>query len=260
MLVSDIANPWFGQLAGLVERALRQHGYSLLICDTAEDPKIEAHYLRLLRERDIDGMILVPVLRTRQTLSRLVRPRFPLVLLDRPITGVAASVATDQDQAAGLLCETLSRAGVRRIALVSGPRDIVTHRRRAQITSRRFKVVDTYEGPAQKETGRRAFIRFALRHADAVVCTNNFLGQGVIDAMEEIDNPPIIGCFDELPTMHLLPLPIVCVMQDVPLLADGCVRQLLPQLRGEKARLSPILLPARAVTNRAFQRRQSAPF
>jgi hypothetical protein len=77
---------------------------------------------------------------------------------------------------------------------------------------------------------------------------------GFMDAIESIDSPPIIGTFDEIPLMHLMPLPIVVSMQDVPLLADGCVRQLLPQLNGDTNRkIEPILLSTRVVTNRAFQ-------
>jgi hypothetical protein len=45
-------------------------------------------------------------------------------------------------------------------------------------------------------------------------------------------------------------------MQDVPLLADGCVRQLLPQLNGDSRKPEPILLSTRVVTNRAFQSRR----
>jgi hypothetical protein len=55
-----------------------------------------------------------------------------------------------------------------------------------------------------------------------------------------------------------MPLPIVVSMQDVPLLADGCVRQLLPQLNGEARKPEPILLSTRVVTNRAFQTRNQA--
>jgi hypothetical protein len=53
--------------------------------------------------------------------------------------------------------------------------------------------------------------------------------------------------------MHLVSLPTVCAVQDVPMLAAGCVSQLLPQLWGEVVETRPIVLPGRAVTNKAFQ-------
>lgn len=263
LLVSDIANPWFGRLASLIEQSLHRRGYSLILCNSGEDPQIEAQYLDLLPQKGVDGLIIVPLLRTRKALHEHVPSDMPLVVLDRPIPGISATVASDEEQLAGLLCDTLGRALVRHVAIVSGPHSVVTHRRRSELVSKCFQVVATHEGPAQPETGRQAFIKFIAGAEsldgpppDAIVCTNNFLGIGVLDAIATIENPPVIACFDEIPMMHLLPLPIVCSIQDVPMLAEACVNQLIPQLeRDATVKLQPVLLPARAVTNRAFHMR-----
>ena len=98
--------------------------------------------------------------------------------------------------------------------------------------------------------------RCAVHQPDAIVCTNNFLGQGVLDAMVDAESPPIIGCFDEIPMMHLLRIPIVCSNQDVPRLAEACVEQLLPMLRGEQApEPAATILPAHVITNNPFDAR-----
>jgi LacI family transcriptional regulator len=258
LLVSDIANPWFGQIASLVEQSLHRHGYSLMLCNSGEDPAREMEYLKLLPSKGIDGLILVPLVRSKKTLLEILPEDLPLVILDRPIPGIAATVSSDQEQAAGILCDTLERCGIRRIAMVCGPDHITTHRRRAQIVGKRFQVLDRHDGPAQRETGRQAFIKFLQHQPDAIVCTNNFLGQGVIDGIDEFESPPIIACFDEIPMMHLLPIPIVCSVQDVSLLAEGCVAQLLPLLNGGHERPRPLLLSARAIANRAFHVRSHA--
>ncbi|MDQ3439654.1 MAG: hypothetical protein M3478_04830, partial [Planctomycetota bacterium] len=85
--------------------------------------------------------------------------------------------------------------------------------------------------------------------------TNNFLGIGVINAIAMLEKPPIIACFDEIRMMHLLPLPIVCSIQDVRMLAEACVAQLMPQLEHDGQPPKPRVLPARVITNRAFQMR-----
>jgi LacI family transcriptional regulator len=256
LLVSDIANPFFGQICSLIEQSLHRRGYSLILCNSGEDVERELEYLKLLRQKAIDGLIVVPLARTKKALMQHLPAELPLVVLDRPIAGITSCVASDQDHAANILCETFDRAGIKQVAIVAGPQHVVTHRRRKEIISSRFKVVAYYEGPAQKETGRQAFIRFLADAPRAIVCTNNFLAQGVIDSIAQIDDPPIIGVFDEIPMMHLLPLPIVCSMQDIPMLAEGAATQLLRQLEDPAAKCEPILLPARAVTNRAFQVRQ----
>jgi LacI family transcriptional regulator len=255
LLVSDIANPFFSLIASLVEQSLHRHGYSLVLCNSGEDAALEDEYLNLLPRKGIDGLILVPLVRGKKTLAELLPKDLPLVLLDRPIAGIAASVSSDQEQATNSLCDTLQRDGVRTVGLVTGPQNVYTQRRRSEVVSERFEVIARHEGPMQTETGRQAFIRFLGQQPDAVICTNNFLAMGFMDSIEAIDSPPVIGAFDEIPLMHLLPLPIVAAMQDVPLLADGCVQLLLPQLNGDSHGIEPILVPARVVTNRAFQAR-----
>jgi len=196
-------------------------------------------------------------MRGKKTLTEQLPKNLPLVILDRPIPGIAASVSSDQDQMTQSLCDTLERDGVKKVLLIAGPSNIYTHRRRAEIIAERFEVIARHDGPAAPETGRQAFVKTVDLEPDAVLATNNFLAMGYADAMENIDKPPVIGTFDDIPLMHMLPLPIVVSMQDIPMLADGCVRQLMPQLNGDTKRLEPILLSTRVVTNRAFQARHN---
>jgi LacI family transcriptional regulator len=258
MIVSDVSNPFFGQIGSHVEKRLHREGYSMLLCNSCEDPELEDEYLQLLPRKGIDGLILVPLVRGKKALADMLPKNLPLVILDRPIAGIGACVSSDQEQMTHSLCDTLQRSGVRKVLLIGGPSTIYTHRRRAEIISERFDVVARHDGPAAPETGRQAFVQALGCSFDAVLATNNFLAMGFMDAIESIDSPPVIGTFDEIPLMHLLPLPIVVSMQDVPLLADGCVRQLMPQLTGDPRKLDPILLNTRVVTNLAFQARSQA--
>ncbi|HSI34949.1 MAG TPA: LacI family DNA-binding transcriptional regulator [Tepidisphaeraceae bacterium] len=259
LIVSDIANPFYGYIGSLIERSLAKAGYSLMLCNSAEDANREADYLRLVTQRGIDGLILVPLLKQKKNLQTMVPSGLPLVLLDRPITGVDASVATDQEQAATVLCDTLAKAGVRKVAVIAGPEYVSTHRRRAEIFAQRFDLVaPVHHGPAHKETGRAAFREMLprLSEAQAICCTNNFLAQGVIDSVAQIDlksKPPIVAVFDEIPMMDLLPIPIVCSIQDVTQLAETTVAQLLTLLEDPAAKLEPVMIPAKPLSNRAFQ-------
>jgi LacI family transcriptional regulator len=227
-----------------------------MLCNSAGDIEIEAEYLDLLPQKGIDGLILVPMLRTKKALYEHLPADMPVVILDRPIPGIPQSVCSDEEQLCTLLCDALRRASVKTVTMVCGWQYILTHRERYEIISAQFEVLGMHEGRAQKETGRQAFSKFVGLKPDAVVCTNNFLGQGYIDAMPSVENAPIIGCFDDIPMMQHLPLPIVCANQDVELLAEGCVSQLLQLLQGDAVtKPEPVLLPSRAVTNLAFQKR-----
>lgn len=251
VLVSDIANPWFGQLASLIEQELHKSGYTVMLCNSCEDAELEQEYLHLLTQKGIDGLIIVPLATQRQSLISPLPVDLPLVVVDRPVADMQASVTSDQQQAARLLCEQMEKIGVKRVALVRGPGHVITHRLRADAVRDRFEVVVEHEGPAQPETGRAAWAKARGHRVDAAVCTNNFLGQGVIDEMANDAQRTPVACFDELPVMDLLPMPIVCCVQDVPRLAGEAVSLLLRQLEGPQSPCQ-VVVPARVVWNRAF--------
>ncbi len=253
LMVSDIANPWFGRLASQIEQHLHRGGYSLMLCNSCEDGELEREYLRLMPLKGIDGLILVPLATTRAALSTAMGRMLPLVIVDRPIQG-APSVSSDSQQSAAILCDRLAATGVRKIGLVQGPSLVVTHRQRAEVISRHFEVLCVHEGPAQPETGRQAWEKARLLPVDAMVCTNNFLGQGVIEAMTDQRDFHPVGCFDEIPMMHLLPLPIVCSVQDVAKLAEESVRLMIAQLSGEEVPASHMVVPSSTVANALFDR------
>jgi LacI family transcriptional regulator len=259
LLVADIANPFFGQIASVVEQRLRSHGYSLMICNSFENPEIEDEYLNLLPRKGIDGLIVVPLNRSKSVLVDMLPRGLPLVVIDRPVSGIGASVSSDEVGSANALCDVLERHGVKSAAIITGSQEIYTHRVRNETVRSRFKIVATAVGPTQYDTDRNNVFPEGLpAEVDAVICTNNHLAMGLIQSLEEVEDPPIIAVFDEIPMMQQLPYPIACAMQDIPLIAEGCVKQLLPQMHSEKATTEPILLPTRIVTNRAFQNRSAA--
>lgn len=253
LLVSDIANPFFAQIGRWVEQRLHDAGYSLVLCNSAEDPQREREYLHLLPLKGIDGLIAVPIAESAEQLRGLLPPDLPVVLLDRPVRGLGASVSTDQAQATRILADALAGRGVRRIAVVCGPDHIATHRRRRDLLGERFRMVACHAGPAEPATGAAAFARLGSVERDAVVCTNNLLAQGWLEAAG-VERAGLCAFFDALPGMDLLPVPIAVSMQDVPGLASGAVDLLLPQLRGEAAPAS-ITLQATLRANAAFAAR-----
>jgi len=250
LLVSDIANPFFSSIASLVEQALHRQGYSLMLCNSGEDPQREQDYLQMLAQKAIDGLIVVPMADTRETLLQNIPADLPLVVLDRPVAGINRAVYSDQEASSDQLALKLYHVGVQTIALITSS-SIITHRIRGEVMANRFEVIFRHEGLPLKETGRRAFIELAVK-PDAIICTNNALAEGVIECIAEINHPPIIGTFDEIPVMHLLPIPMAIAMQDIPSLAEGCVVQLMRQLNGESNGHKATVLPARIITNRAF--------
>ena len=58
LLVPDIVNPFFPEIARGAEDRARESGYSVIICNTDDDVDIENNYLNVLSEKMVDGIIL----------------------------------------------------------------------------------------------------------------------------------------------------------------------------------------------------------
>ena len=84
-LVSDIVNPFFPKVIRGAEDCAKEHGYSLILCNTDEDPQTESFYISLMIDRRVDGFIIAPSMKAEASLKRLIEKKIPLVLIDRPI-------------------------------------------------------------------------------------------------------------------------------------------------------------------------------
>ncbi len=116
LIVSDISNPFFTALSRAVEDAAYEQGFSVLLCNTDEDPEKEAIYLNLMRDTSVAGAIMSP---TRQTIANFADSNlpFPIVVVDRSVSNSDVdAVLLDNVDAAYRLTTHLIERGYRRIA------------------------------------------------------------------------------------------------------------------------------------------------
>src|SRR3954454_7001649 len=83
LILSDIRNPFFAGISRAVEDLAFEHGYSVILCNTDENPEREALYLDLMRAEQVSGVILSPT----QQIARIsdLNVAFPVVLVDRAL-------------------------------------------------------------------------------------------------------------------------------------------------------------------------------
>ena len=83
LIIPDISNPFFSNLAISIEKAARCNGYSIILCDSEETTKIEIESFKLLESRNVDGLIVSPVGQESRHFLAGNEPRVPMVLVDR---------------------------------------------------------------------------------------------------------------------------------------------------------------------------------
>jgi LacI family transcriptional regulator len=120
LIVPDIANPFFADIGCGADNAAHAAGYSLLLCNTVEDPDREADLLRTLEQRAVDGVVLCSSRLPEKILADLVNRHDAVVLINRNLAG-CSNVCIDDARGAALSVQHLLGSGRRRIGLLAGP-------------------------------------------------------------------------------------------------------------------------------------------
>lgn len=87
LLVADISNPFFARITRTIEHYAEAEGYSLIVCSSDEEQDREKRLLRMMLDRQVDGIIMTTTLNNHSELKSLFPDHYPLVLLDRYLDG-----------------------------------------------------------------------------------------------------------------------------------------------------------------------------
>jgi LacI family transcriptional regulator len=194
LVVLDIRNPFFTDIARGAEERAAEKGMTLLVGSSQEDPDREGAYLDLFLEQRVSGVLLSPVADTRDRLERLRSNGVPVVLVDRQSKDhTFSSVAVDDVVGGRLAVRHLVDVGRRRIAYVGGPpsiRQVADRLRGARQAVRRapgveLEVVqtDALTVLAGRAAGELIRERRPGDRPDAIFAANDLLAIGILQAL-----------------------------------------------------------------------------
>ena len=219
LVVSDISNPFFTTIARGAEDVAVAHGFSVMYCNTDESAKEEEQYLLMLIERQVDGVLLVPARSSGASFRLLQAHNVPVVVMDRRVAARNVdSVLCDSEAGAHALTRHLIELGHRRIAVLTGRRDISTSVdrvlgcRRALAEAGLTLDDDLVRyggfnfGKLNQADGHRmaeAVLAADGERPTAIFAANNFIAFGVIRALREaglrVPEDISVVAFDDLP-------------------------------------------------------------
>jgi LacI family transcriptional regulator len=193
LIITDIENPYFPQLVRSVEDAARAAGYSVLLCNAADDPDREASYLDLLVDRRVDGLVIAASsLGVRQG-DWLTAPPIPVVLVNTaaPDVGLPA-IMSDNEGGGRLVAQHLIDLGHRRFGyLMPPPRNVDAPDRIAGVRAALAaagcppEALTITDGEALVGGGEQAALDLLDRAPDttAIVAYNDLMAIGALRAL-----------------------------------------------------------------------------
>ena len=246
LVVLDVANPFFTDLARGVEDEASKAGLAVILCNSDDQERKEKRYLELLEEHRVQGVLITPVVGAGVRLARLQRRGTPVVLVDsRSPSRGQCSVAVDDVLGGDLALSHLLSAGHQRVAFVAGPRTIrqVADRHEGALralarTGRPpgdLRMIDV--GALNVASGQKAGAEIAaLRAADrptAVFCTNDLIALGLLQEMTRHrirvpEDISIVG-YDDIDFAAAAAVPLTSVRQPRQQLGRTAARMLLEE-------------------------------
>jgi LacI family transcriptional regulator len=211
LIVTDIQNPFFPELVQAADTAARALNYSIILGSAAYDEHRAMHYLDLMVDRRVDGLIIASSQISDESWRWLIASPVPVVVVNAEPTGLPVPVITS-DNVAGtrLAVEHLVSLGHRRIAYIRGHEGFTADLPRVEgfrqaCADAGIPASDIVEirGDGQFEGGERATAELLTGGSDvtAIVCHNDVTAIGAMRAIRAAGrhvpaNISVVGCDD----------------------------------------------------------------
>ncbi|MBB4266143.1 LacI family DNA-binding transcriptional regulator [Roseospira visakhapatnamensis] len=255
MMVTNSTNPFFAEVIQGVESACSDRGYSLMLCNSADDPLRQHDCLATLRMKRIDALVVMTRNMNPKAPAAFATAGVPTLALDAEATPGIATVA-DDSHAGGLMAgRFLTERGFRRIACVTGP---AGHPRAAcrmagftaALTTAALTIDPALVMPGDLTvaSGRRAMgaLLAQPRSAwpDAVFCFNDMSAMGALCAANEVGlsvpgDVSVMG-YDDIELAAYMTPPLTTIRQDTRGLGTVAATTLIDHLDGV-ADLPPVI-------------------
>ncbi len=240
LLIPDILNPYFAQLANELERISADAGYALILSSSHNDPKREARQLIAVLEQKPVAIIFVP---TSERLAADVPAPTRALSIDRPAIGHAA-ITVNQQQGAAVALDHLVELGHRRIAYLAGPDTTINARERLKgFLNRATEIsatgialsIDVHRGDFDFQSGEqiaRALLQKPKgERVTAIAAASDQQAIGAIRAARDLGlvvptDLSVVG-FDDITLANLIVPRLTTVQQPVAEMAETAVRAVL---------------------------------
>lgn len=121
LLIPNITNPFFNQMVAEMEKLFMKQGYSIILCNTDDDPEREKFHLEVLKSYRVAGIIAIRTM-TPESYSNI---EIPVVAFENKISDSGITVSSDNYKGGILAFKHLYNGGCRKILHIQGPEKFI---------------------------------------------------------------------------------------------------------------------------------------
>jgi LacI family transcriptional regulator len=189
LLISNSTNPFFAELARGIEDTCYRAGYSVILCNSDDNPERQETYLRVLLEKRIDGLIICSAGDDLGLAEHVRDVQIPITIVDRAVKGVTADlVQIDHFKGAYIATRHLLELRHKSIGCIAGPASAAVsaerlegYRKALAEAGAPFRGEWIVEGDFTAESGYRLAKKLLKKsEITAVFASNDLMGIGLL--------------------------------------------------------------------------------
>jgi LacI family transcriptional regulator len=256
LLIPDITNPFFPEVALGIEEAANEAGYTIFLCNTNWNEEREENYLNVLLQKQVDGLIIAPSSENLAHLKKVLDLGVNIIFISYMIRHPnSTSIIIDNICGAQMAVEHLVKKGHKRIAFIGGFQDISASNERLKgykyaLKQNNIEINKAYikNGDFKRETGHIMMHNLINinKKPTAVFAANDLLALGAIQAIKEeglsVPSDIAVVGFDDIEFASLPEIQLTTVAQPKYEMGKLAFETLIKQLKGEGNKIGKKIL------------------
>ena len=248
IIVGDISNPHFSFMIKEIETMVGKYGYTAFVLNTDEEEVLERKAIVAAISKNVDGIIICPVQKSRDNIDFLIKSGVPFTLIGRHFPDIPTNYVVCDDTHSGYLAaDYLLKKGINHIAVINGADHISSARERLAGILRRFdeekQPIDytlfTLESPGG--THQTIMQTIAKEGFAGAICFNDMLA---LELLCHTGEQMQLVSFDNIQTRFSMPHRFASITSSKAQMSQSAVSILMKAIGGER-RLQQQVLPTR---------------
>ncbi len=248
LIVADISNAFYAKMARNIEDECNKYGYNLIICSSDEKDAKEASLIRMLKEKQVDGLIISSTLVDNTEIHNLKHENFPFVLVDRffPEINDTNYVIIDNYKSSYKAVKYLIESGHKNIAMLSiSPSHLtsVKDRNKGYFDAIKKANINTdhylhcqipFENIEQGvENSIEKLLKYE-RKITAILTVNQNIAMATMKALKKfklrIPDDISLITFDDLPIFEIITPSVSVISQPLDIISNNAVKILMDEI------------------------------
>lgn len=256
LIIEDISNPFFANIARYIETKAYSRGYRIIYCSTENNKEKAIEFIQLFRDRHVDGYLITPPPGIEDTVAELIAQGLPVVIFDRYFPELPSDFVIVQNKQGALEATNhLIEQGFKRIAFVTSTSQQTQMRDRmegyiegmeAHNLSPLIKTIPVWQ---EEQTPIDDFHKFySETEPDALFFAANHLAIIGLKSLKQYNNPtPGLISFDDHTHFRISNPTISVVSQPISQIAEEVINILINKLEGKTKTKQQLVLPTQLI-------------